>query len=247
MDNLRYEQIEAMQGDGGWWCQADAVYIDAKHQGDAVERYRSKVAKAEIGISSHLPCVSAAQLRKTLDDWRVRVALRLHPDVPGLQGIDEARALLGRIDDVDLLRLALLSAIDAHVCVTEWLGHASTQQAAYDSMHRFRRILWGLGLNPVGSTLDWRGSLIEALERAGFRASEDGDIRRVLPGQKGYEFAKGQTLAGFVASQQTPSSATTEHNRAIAHHLRSVAAQSPTEVRKVLTDLARQIEGGKIG
>ncbi len=188
-----------MHGCGSYWYQSDAVYIEADHLVDAIFLYRAKLASGEISGTTHLTCIPDANLRKIQEDWRYRLVQRLYDDVPKLQDIDMVRSKVSVINDVELLRFCLLVAVEMHCVVGNWLGHASTLNAVHDSRWRFIRVLWGLGINMVGSALTWRGSLIEALERARFRASEDGDIRRILPGQPGYEYAKGETLAEFVA------------------------------------------------
>lgn len=52
---MRYQQIKAMHGNGGYWCQGDCVFIEAKDGVQAVNKYRQKIANAEIAISSHYP------------------------------------------------------------------------------------------------------------------------------------------------------------------------------------------------
>jgi hypothetical protein len=140
-------------------------------------------------------------------DWRYQIALKLYDSTPNLQTLAKARQQIDAIDDIELLRFALLVTSETLISIDNWLGHAGTREAAHDALWRLRRLLWGLGLNPVDSfnspALSWRGSLIEALERSGFRGSEDGDIRRILPDQPGWELAKGETLAE--ALQQTVS------------------------------------------
>jgi hypothetical protein len=196
---MNYRDIAQKHGDGGYWCQADAVWIEAEDPICAVNLYRQKLAQGEIGISSHLPCIDAAKVKQLQDDWRYRIATKLYDSVPRLDSIEKTRQKISAIEDIELLRFALLITAETLVTVDNWLGHAGTQNAANDALWRLRRLLWGLGLNPVdtlsSSALEWRGSLIEALERSGFRASEDGDIRRILPGQPNWELAKGETLA----------------------------------------------------
>ncbi len=243
-ETLNYRAIEKMHGDGGYWCQGDAVFIQASHPTDAVERYRRKLTSGQIGISSHLPCVASVTLQKIREDWRYRLLQRLYPDVPGLQRIEKARAIVAEIEDIELLRFALLVAIESHSTVREWLNHASTQNAAHDAMWRFQRILWGLGINTVGAALDWRGSLIEALERAGFRASEDGDIRQILPGQPGWKFAKGITLQEFV---DRALSGTTSSPEASVDQIRAIAQSVLEPVEKSLIDLVNQVDEGVDG
>lgn len=195
-------EIQKRHGDGGYWCQADAAFIEASNPVFAVEQYRRKLMQGAIGISSHLPCIDAFRVKQIQEDWRYRIATKLYDDTPRLQDLEKTREKINAIDDIELLRFALLVATETLVTVDNWLGHAGTQNAAHDALWRLRRLLWGLGLNPVDtlncSALEWRGSLIEALERSGFRGSEDGDIRRILPGQPGWELAKGETLAEVV-------------------------------------------------
>jgi hypothetical protein len=92
------------------------------------------------------------------------------------------------------------AAIEALQNTHDWLGSAMTRNAVEESWARLERRLRTVGVltNRRVPELRWRGSLLNALERAGFRASgeEDNwdDIRQLLPGQPNHEFAKGPTL-----------------------------------------------------
>lgn len=112
-----------------------------------------------------------------------------------------------RITNLDLLHLVVFTAAQTLETVDRWLGHASTHNAAMDALWRLRRALWGIGLNGVRDDMDWRGSLIEALERAGFRAGEDGDIREVLPWQPGWQFGQGRSLSEVLAQLRSVAAA----------------------------------------
>jgi hypothetical protein len=193
-----YEQIQQQHGNGGYWCQGDAVYVQAEDAAIAIDLYRHKLSQGAIAVTTHLPSVDAARVRQLQDDWRVQVALRLQYGVPKLQGMAAAQEAIAQLDDIEILRFALLVAAETFCTVEDWLGQASTRNAAYDSLHRLRRVFGGLGLNPVSSKespLEWRGSLVEGLEQVGCRMGYDGRLRRVLPGQPNHEFAKGETLA----------------------------------------------------
>lgn len=100
-----------------------------------------------------------------------------------------------------LERIAVV-ALETMNQIDDWMGSASTRSAAVDSMWRLRKTLDAAGLywyTKHNNNLEWRGSLIAALDRAGWRCGDDEckEIRRVTPDTQPWEWAKGVTLAEF--------------------------------------------------
>lgn len=70
---LTPEQIKAMHGQGGYWCQGDAVHIQSTNEmdafpegvGEAIASYRLKMSQGAISITSNLD---------TLDAYKAKVA-----------------------------------------------------------------------------------------------------------------------------------------------------------------------------
>ncbi|ALF55722.1 hypothetical protein ACX27_27320 [Nostoc piscinale CENA21] len=62
---LTSEQIKAMHGNGGYWCQGDAVHIQSNDELGAISQYRLKMSQGSIGITSNL---------ETLDAYKAKVA-----------------------------------------------------------------------------------------------------------------------------------------------------------------------------
>lgn len=89
-----------------------------------------------------------------------------------------AAATANSDDNVKALREACLIAADSLATVDEWLGHASTRQAAQDALWRLTRALQRAGIPTlINSDLRWRGSIIRALEQAGLGIGECGTVR----------------------------------------------------------------------
>jgi hypothetical protein len=89
--------------------------------------------------------------------------------------------------------------------IDNWLGSASTRQAAMDSIWRLQRVLQQLGFkHDWHNTLDWRGSLLKELNDAGFFSGEGGLFRYDPTADKEkpyrvYGNAVGMTIAEMVA------------------------------------------------
>jgi hypothetical protein len=79
-----------------------------------------------------------------------------------------------------LKKLETLAQVAAETLtvIDDWLGHASTREAAEDSMRRLWRALQAVGFNRnVRDNLGWRGSLLRAMDRAGIGCGGDDEIR----------------------------------------------------------------------
>ncbi len=106
--------------------------------------------------------------------------------------------------DVD--RLKLLEAIgsiaaDALRTIDTWLGQASTREAAMDAIWRLRRALGTAGFaDPIHHDLDWRGSLLRAMDRAGIGCGEDDEIRVRLARDRSWMFATGPRVRDLLVS-----------------------------------------------
>ena len=94
---------------------------------------------------------------------------------------DELEALR-QLHEGDLYTIARLGrccqvAADTMQVINEWLGSASTREAAYDSMWRLDRTLRQAGFPPKREPLEWRGLVLAALEKEGFGADDDNSVR----------------------------------------------------------------------
>lgn len=75
----------------------------------------------------------------------------------------------------DQLRAVAKATRDTLTVIDEWLGMASTREAAIDSMRRLERLLSAVGFEYTWKgILDWRGSLIDELWQACFYVGPDG-------------------------------------------------------------------------
>lgn len=46
----------SFQGQTGFWCQGDCVFLEAKSPMEAINKYRERLAHASIGINHNLGC-----------------------------------------------------------------------------------------------------------------------------------------------------------------------------------------------
>jgi len=92
------------------------------------------------------------------------------------------------------------ASFDAVVSVQEWLGSAGTRQAATDAWRRLEIKLLAAGFQPpVGKNLDFRGSILDDLERMGLRYDcRDDELHFFVPGEARC-YASGPRLADFLA------------------------------------------------
>jgi hypothetical protein len=93
----------------------------------------------------------------------------------------------------ELRSLRELAGITAETLrtVDEWLGQASTREAAMDALWRLRRILERVGFKTPLEHLEWRGQIVRALEEAGLGVGTDGAIRVRQPKDKYWQPATG--------------------------------------------------------
>lgn len=84
--------------------------------------------------------------------------------------------------------------------VDDWMGHASTREAAMDSLWRLRRILERVGFKMPLQHLEWRGQIVRALEEAGLGIGPDGAIRVRQPNDKYWQPATGRLVREILQS-----------------------------------------------
>jgi hypothetical protein len=89
--------------------------------------------------------------------------------------------------------------------VDNWLGHASTREAAMDALWRLRRILERAGFSMPAEHLEWRGQIIRALEEAGLGIGEDGAIRVRQANEEYWKPATGPLVADTIRAAQQQS------------------------------------------
>ena len=116
-----------------------------------------------------------------------------------------SREMQNRLDQLENLARA---AFDALVSVDDWLGSASTRQAATDALRRLEVKLIAAGFErPTRSNLKFRGAILDDLERMGLLYDcRDGDLRFFLPGERrcyGSGPRLADSLAVFGGSLQT--------------------------------------------
>ena len=113
-----------------------------------------------------------------------------------------ARAALATAEgERDELRAVAKATRDTLTVIDEWLGMASTREAAIDSMRRLERMLSAVGFEYIWKgILDWRGSLVDELWNARFYAGPDHHWHYV-PGDPEPKFgnAAGPELAEIVS------------------------------------------------
>lgn len=61
------EQIQAMHGNGGYWCQGNAVYIQSTQEVDAIASYRLKMSQGAIAITSNLNTLDAFKAKSAVE------------------------------------------------------------------------------------------------------------------------------------------------------------------------------------
>jgi hypothetical protein len=109
--------------------------------------------------------------------------------------------------NVEWLRKIATSAYEAMLVIEEWLGNASTRQAAMDALWRLHKRFQQIGLNQgyrLGqnwSPLDWRGCMGKALSDVGFGLSDEAppQIRQLVSTWD----ASGRTLGEVLAFDAT--------------------------------------------
>ena len=105
--------------------------------------------------------------------------------------LDRAEANLAAMRD------ALKVCAETWNTVDEWLGQASTHQAAMDALHRMRRALQRAGVDvndSIRDNISWRGSLLAAMDRAGIGLAKDNEIRLRLVADPPWDHASGPLL-----------------------------------------------------
>jgi hypothetical protein len=128
---------------------------------------------------------------KEQEEDLTRVAEPTQPGEPCTAANNEATP-----DEIERLREVAQIATDTLQTVDEWLGMASTRQAATDALWRLTRALGRAGYPVrVHDDLRWRGSIIRACEQAGIGLGEDHVTMRVrLDTDKPWQHASGPVL-----------------------------------------------------
>lgn len=106
----------------------------------------------------------------------------------------------------ELRRLREVAGIGAETLRTldNWLGHASTREAAMESLWRFRRILESVGFPMPLEHLAFRGQIIRAMEESGVGLGEDGVLRLRRPIDRYWEPASGPPLKEILQTVAQP-------------------------------------------
>ena len=89
--------------------------------------------------------------------------------------------------------------------VDDWIGHASTREAAMEALWRLKRILERAGFKVPLEHLEWRGQIIRAMEEAGLGLGEDGAIRVRQPSDKYWQPASGPLVTEILHAGQPQS------------------------------------------
>lgn len=103
------------------------------------------------------------------------------------------------VPEVDKLRALVELMAETVTELEDWLGHASTRQAADDALHRMGRALTAYygsdGVYRSAHPLQWRGLTWEAMDRAGIGWGEDDELRVRLPDDKRSSHATGPLVS----------------------------------------------------
>jgi hypothetical protein len=112
----------------------------------------------------------------------------------------------GRRSYQELQALREVAGITAETLrtVDDWLGNASTREAAMDALWRLRRILEGLGYRMPLEHLAWRGQVIRAMEEAGLGLGVDGALRVREPHDRYWEPATGAVVKEMLQGAAQP-------------------------------------------
>lgn len=78
--------------------------------------------------------------------------------------------------------------------IEEWLGSASTRQAAEESLWRLRRALERAGYDMRPATLAYRGSLLRALSDVGIGMDDEGVLRFRQYEDKAWQHPTGEEI-----------------------------------------------------
>ncbi len=98
-------------------------------------------------------------------------------------------------EELKLLREIAGITVETLRAVDDWLGHASTREAAMESLWRLTRILERAGFQAPHEHLAWRGQIIRALEEAGLGLGDDGRVRLRSVSDQYWEPASGPLIA----------------------------------------------------
>jgi hypothetical protein len=104
-------------------------------------------------------------------------------------------------DRLEQLEAIARAAFDAVISVDEWLGSAGTRAAAADALRRLEIKLRAAGFEaPVGKNLDFRGAILDDLERIGLRYDCRDDSLHFFVLGEARCYASGPRLADFLAT-----------------------------------------------
>lgn len=77
------------QGRRGVWAQGDCVFFEVGDAADACVQYRKAMTQAEIGITTHPPCVDGLRVRELRAEVdRLREALEVYANPENWEGLD---------------------------------------------------------------------------------------------------------------------------------------------------------------
>jgi hypothetical protein len=102
-------------------------------------------------------------------------------------------------EELKLLREIAGVTVETLRSVDDWLGHASTREAAMESLWRLTRILERAGFQVAHAHLAWRGQIIRALEEAGLGLGDDDKVRLRSVADKYWKPASGPLITELLA------------------------------------------------
>jgi hypothetical protein len=107
------------------------------------------------------------------------------------------------VDRLKVLEAIASIAADTLRSIDDWLGQASTREAAMDAIWRLRRALQTAGFDdPIHHDLDWRGCMLRAMESADIGCGEDDEIRLRLYGDRSWMSATGPRVRDLLRSAE---------------------------------------------
>jgi hypothetical protein len=177
-------------------CIAAAIKLEDMQAGLHNRTAELELAERRLAILGSLIERAAAQSREESNDANELVGVSL-PSSVWFQLLSCYRTRSDGqtiYEELKLLREIAGITVETLRSVDDWLGHASTREAAMESLWRLMRILERAGFQVPHEHLAWRGQIIRALEEAGLGLGDDGRVRLRSVSDKYWEPASGPLI-----------------------------------------------------
>jgi hypothetical protein len=186
-------------------CTAAAIKLEDMQAGLHNRTAELELAERRLAILGSLIERAAAQSREERNDANELVGISL-PSPVWFQLLScyrtqsDGQTIYG---ELKLLREIAGVAVETLRSVDDWLGHASTREAAMESLWRLTRILERAGFQAPHEHLAWRGQIIRALEEAGLGLGDDGRVRLRSVSDRYWEPASGPLIIELLGQLPT--------------------------------------------